>query len=161
MLMKFYKHLTKMAIIKRSVVIYAPAEVVFDFHTDTRNLPLISPSWMKAEIVKTTGEGKGKMIELYVTQFTLFKTKWEVEVSEYHRPFCITDTAHKSPFKRFRHQRDIKPINDSSCELTDTFEYELPLGVIGKIGDALMMKRFVEKMFRERHIKTKQVLEQQ
>jgi ligand-binding SRPBCC domain-containing protein len=148
-----------MAIVKSSVVINASSEVVFDFHTDTRNLPLISPSWMKVEILKTTGDGKGKMIELYITQFGLFKTKWIVEIAEYDRPVRITDIAHKGPFKRFRHQRDIKRISDSSCELTDTFDYELPLGIIGKIGDAVMMKRFVEKMFRERHIKTKLVLE--
>lgn len=150
-----------MAIVKSSVVINAPAEVVFDFHTDTRNLPIISPSWMKVDILKTTGEGKGKMIELYITQFGLFKTKWVVEIAEYDRPIRITDIAHKGPFKRFRHQRDIKRISDTSCELTDTFDYELPLGIIGKIGDAVMMKRFVEKMFRERHIKTKLVLEKQ
>lgn len=150
-----------MAIVKSSVVINAPSEVVFDFHTDTRNLPLISPSWMKVDILKTTGEGKGKMIELYITQFGLFKTKWIVEIAEYERPTRITDIAHKGPFKRFRHQRDIKRISDTSCELTDTFDYELPLGIIGKIGDAVMIKSFVEKMFRQRHIKTKLVLEKQ
>ncbi|HEY6171519.1 MAG TPA: SRPBCC family protein [Candidatus Kapabacteria bacterium] len=148
-----------MAIVKSSVVIHAPAEVVFDFHTDTRNLPLISPSWMKVQILKTTGEAKGKMIELYIRQFGLFKTKWIVEIAEYDRPFRITDIAHKGPFKRFCHQRDIKRLSDTSCELTDTFDYELPLGVIGKIGDVLIMKSIVRKMFRDRHIKTKQVLE--
>jgi ligand-binding SRPBCC domain-containing protein len=148
-----------MAILKSSVVIHASAEVVFDFHTDTRNLPLISPSWMKVDILKTTGEGKGKVIELYITQFGLFKTKWVVEIAEYDRPSRITDVALEGPFKRFRHQRDITPIGDTSCELTDTFEYELPLGVIGTIGDAMIMQNVVRKMFRDRHIKTKQVLE--
>jgi ligand-binding SRPBCC domain-containing protein len=148
-----------MAIVKSSVVIHAPAEVVFDFHTDTRNLPLISPSWMKVQILKTTGDAKGKVIELYITQFGLFKTKWIVEIAEYDRPFRITDIALEGPFKRFRHQRDIIRIDDTSCELTDTFDYELPLGIIGKTGDAIIMKKVVEKMFRDRHVKTKKVLE--
>jgi ligand-binding SRPBCC domain-containing protein len=147
-----------MPVVRRSVVINAPAEKVFDFHTDTRNLPLISPSWMKVDILKTTGEGKGKIIELYIMQFGFVKTKWVVEISEYERPLRITDTALQGPFKRFRHQRDIKPITASSSELTDTFDYELPLGVIGKIGNALFMRRFIERMFEARHFKTQQVL---
>ena len=149
-----------MSVVTSAVVINAPAEEVFDFHTDTRNLPLISPSWLKFDILKTTGEDKGKMIELYSTLFGLFKTKWVVEIAEYDRPIRITDIALEGPFKRFRHQRDIRHITDVSCELTDTFDYELPFGIIGKIGDAVM-ERFVEKMFRERHIKTKRVLEKQ
>lgn len=148
-----------MSVVQRSVVIHAPAEKVFDFHTDTRNLPLISPSWMKVHILKTTGEGKGKLIELYITQFRLFKTKWVVEIAEFDRPSRITDVALEGPFKRFRHQRDIKRISDTSCELIDTFEYELPLGIIGRAGDTMIMKNIVQKMFRDRHIKTKQVLE--
>jgi ligand-binding SRPBCC domain-containing protein len=148
-----------MGIVNSSVVINAPAEAVFDFHTDIGNLPLISPSWMKMEVLKTTGEARGKMIELYLTHFGLIKSKWVVEISEYDRPYRITDIAHEGPFKLFRHQRDIKRITATSCELTDTFEYELPFGIIGKAADKLIVHSFVERMFRDRHIKTKKVLE--
>lgn len=150
-----------MSVVICSVVIHASSEKVFDFHTDTRNLRLISPSWMKTDIHTTTGEGRGKIIELDMTHFGIIRNKWLVEISEYDRPRRITDTALKGPFKQFCHERDVRYITDTSCELTDTLDYELPCGVVGKIVDALMMKSFIKKMFRDRHIKTKQILERQ
>ncbi len=142
-----------------TVEINAPIEVVFDFHTDTRNLPLISPPYLKAKIIKQEGEGLGKRIELVISQFGIIRNAWVVEISEYDRPKRITDLVVKGPMKYFRHERTFTSPKQGVTILQDRLEYELPLGFLGKIADAIGGKFFIGMMFAYRHKKTKEILE--
>jgi ligand-binding SRPBCC domain-containing protein len=145
--------------VRSSIVINAPAEKVFDFHTDTKNLPLIMPRWFKTEVISEEGEGKGKTIDIKMKLFGFLTNKWLVRFDEYERPGRITDLVVSGPFKYFRHERTITPTADGRTELRDRLEYELPLGILGKAADTLFMRRFVIKMFAYRQKRTKELLE--
>ena len=142
-----------------TVEINAPIERVFDFHTDTRNLPLISPPWINAKIIKQEGEGLGKRIELVISQFGIIRSTWVVDISEYDRPNRITDLMIQGPMKYFRHERTLTSPSPGVTILQDSVEYELPLGILGKLADALGGKFFIGAMFSYRHKKTQEVLE--
>jgi hypothetical protein len=145
--------------VRSSVVINAPAEKVFDFHTDTNNLPLIMPGWVKTEVLREEGSGKGKTIQVKMKLFGLLGNRWLVRIDEYDRPVRITDLVLKGPFTYFRHERTISPVDDGRTELLDRLEYILPLGMLGKAADTLFMRRFVIQMFDYRQKRTKELLE--
>lgn len=149
-----------MTIIESSVVIAAPIEAVFDFHTDTDNLGLISPPWMKSKLIRESGSGEGKMLELQVMQYNIFPSKWIVKIEEFDRPFRITDLMISGPMKYFRHSRTFSQPCASLTQMVDHLEYEVPFGFIGKIADNISIKKMMEQMFEYRHQKTKEILEE-
>ena len=149
-----------MTIIESSVTIEAPIEAVFDFHTDTKNLGLISPPWMRSKLIRESGEGLGKMIEMEVKQYNIFPSHWLVRIEEFDRPFRMTDLVLSGPMKYFRHTRTFSQPCASLTELKDRLEYEVPFGFIGKIANTISIKKMMEQMFAFRHQKTKEILEE-
>lgn len=148
-----------MTIIESSIAIEAPIEAVFDFHTDTKNLGLISPPWMKSKLIRESGDGMGKIIEIQVTQYNIFPSHWIVRIEEFERPFRLTDLVLSGPMKYFKHTRTFSQPCASLTELKDHLEYEVPFGFIGQIADTISIKKMVEQMFEFRHKKTKEILE--
>jgi len=149
-----------MTIIEKKIAIAAPIEAVFDFHTDTKNLGLISPPWVKSKVVRQSGEGLGKIIELQTVQYNVFPSHWLVRIEEYDRPVRLTDLMLSGPMKYFRHERTFSQPCASLTELKDHLEYEPPFGFIGKIADKISVKKMMEEMFEYRHRKTKELLEE-
>jgi ligand-binding SRPBCC domain-containing protein len=149
-----------MTIIESSVTIAAPIEAVFDFHLDQKNLGLISPPWMKSKLIRTEGEGLGKIIELQVMQYSVFPSHWLVRIEEYDRPVRLTDMMLSGPMKYFRHSRTLSQPCASLTELKDHLEYEVPFGLIGKLADKVSVKKMMEQMFEYRHKMTKEILEE-
>src|SRR3954471_23347036 len=94
-----------MTVVEKSIAIAAPIEAVFDFHTDPKNLGLISPPWMKTKLVRESGIGLGKIIEMEVVQYSIFPSHWLARIEEFDRPFRLTDLVISEPMKYFRHTR--------------------------------------------------------
>ena len=149
-----------MTIIEKSIAIQAPIEAVFDFHTDTKNLGLISPPWMKTKLIRESGEGLGKIIEMQVIQYNVFPSHWLVRIEEYDRPVRLTDLVLSGPMKYFRHSRTFSQPCASLTEIKDHLEYEVPFGIIGKIADKISIRKMMEQMFEYRHKMTKEILEE-
>jgi len=149
-----------MPIIEKSVNIAAPIEAVFDFHTDTKNLGLISPPWMKSELIRETGEGLRKIIEMKVMQYNVFPSHWIVRIEEYDRPVRLADLVLSGPMKYFKHTRTFSQPCASLTELKDHLEYEVPFGIIGKLADKISIHKMMEQMFEYRHKMTKEILEE-
>lgn len=149
-----------MTIIESSVAIAAPIEAVFDFHTDTDNLGRISPPWMKTKLIRESGEGSGKLIEMQVMQYNIFPSRWIVRIEEFERPFRLADLVLSGPMKYFKHTRTFSQPCASLTELKDHLEYEVPFGWIGTLADKVSIRKMMQEMFEYRHAKTKEILEE-
>ncbi|MDY0116602.1 MAG: SRPBCC family protein [Sulfurimonadaceae bacterium] len=134
-------------------------EELFDFHTDSNNITKITPPNTKVELLnEDTTTYEGKIVRLKTTRLFV-PTHWEVLIEKLDRPNILIDTAQRSPLKYWRHSH-IFIQHDGYCELRDIIEYELPFGILNTLIDSLF-KRDVIKMFTYRHVKTKEILEQQ
>ncbi len=146
--------------IESTVNIAAPIEAVFDFHLDTKNLSLISPPWVKAELLREEGSGQGKIIEMKMTMYSAFASKWVVRIEEYDRPWRLTDLVLSGPFKYFKHTRTFSQPCAAVTQLQDKLEYALPFGFMGELANKLSVKKMTEQMFEYRHKQTKEILEE-
>jgi ligand-binding SRPBCC domain-containing protein len=147
-------------IVERKVAIAAPIEAVYGFHLDFENLEKISPSWMRSKLLRTEGAGKGKILELEITQFSVFTSKWVVRVEEYDPPFKLSDLVLSGPLPYFHHIRTFTQPCAEMTEMQDRLEYKLPFGFIGAIADKISVHKMMEQMFEHRHRMTKQILEE-
>ena len=132
-------------------------EELFDFHLDTNNIKLITPSHTKVELIdyeETTFEGK--IIKLKTTRAWV-PIDWIVKIEKYEYPNLMVDVALKSPFAFWEHQH-IFTKKGSMCELKDVIKYKLPFGIVGKLI-APFIKKDIANMFIYRHKQTKQILE--
>ena len=57
---------------------------------------------------------------------------------------------HKGIFKGFRHEHHLRRENDSVI-IKDIFEYNAPLGWLGKIADVLFLKKYMRRFLLERN----------
>jgi ligand-binding SRPBCC domain-containing protein len=149
------------SIFQRSVDIDAPADLMWRFHLDTRNAPLISPD--AATFLAIEGDfpvSVGSVITLKVRQPPMpIAQTWRVRVGAMIENRLVTDVAEKSPFARWSHEHRFEPLGEGRTRMTDHVTYALPFGPLGRLVDRLFVRRQLAGMFAERHAKTKRLFE--
>jgi ligand-binding SRPBCC domain-containing protein len=143
---------------QKSIHINAPVDAVFHFHDDTRNLIKITPPSIKVSFTTRGAQGLGQDIFLSVRQFGLLTTSWHVQITEYQPPTRMVDEQIKGPFASWKQSRVIAATQDGST-LTDIVDYTLPFGPVGRLIDALVVRKQIEAMFEYRQQATKRLLE--
>lgn len=163
-----------------------PPELVFAFFANPENLPRLMPAWQKARIEEAAfapppprppssiphrgiAAGAGTRLTLSFRAFPLspIRIPWEAEISEFvwNDHFC--DTQLRGPFKYWKHchhirpeSRDLKPGAPPTpgTLLTDHVDYELPLGLLGDLGNLVLVRRQLQSTFRYRHRRTAELL---
>lgn len=134
------------------------AEELYKFHTDTRNLPKITPPWIQVNIVNLSLplEEKSEIL-LDIKQHGL-TLRWQMSVDKLLYPLSVCDKAIKSPFKTFYHERMFEEVDDHNTLFKDVITLSLPLYPLSLIALPLI-KRDMNRMFDYRHQQTKRLLE--
>lgn len=144
---------------EKSVLINCPVKKAFEFHSDTNNLKLITPDFIKVIIRKIELPLKLQSeIVLEIIQFGLIKTNWTIQLTDFLPDTLITDTQLKGPFKVWIHRHCFADSNGKTL-MTDKINYELPFGILGKLSDKIFVRRLIKKQFKFRQKKTKEILE--
>lgn len=147
-----------MRFLKESVI-DASAERVFAFHEAPDAFERLQPPWQTTEIVKPP-------ISLAVGTRVVLKVKlgpvWQTLVAEhvaYEPGHMFADRMIEGPFAHWLHRHVVTPKGPDRCLLTDDIEYELPLGVLGRVFGGWFARRNLERMFAYRHQVTKETCE--
>lgn len=125
---------------------------LFDFHADTHNLTLITPSEITVEIIQLTlplKEGNEAVLKI---KKGFLSFVWEL-VFEKVTPTLIVDRATRSPFKSFVHKHHFIAIDEKQTLLKDIITFELPLPPLSN-PVAWFIKHDMKKMFIYRHQKS-------
>lgn len=144
---------------QKTININASVEDVFHFHDDTRNLIKITPPSIKVSFTTRGAAGLGQDIFLSVRQFGIVRTTWHVRITAYQAPSIMVDEQIKGPFATWQQTRVIAPGQDGGTTLTDIVDYTLPFGPLGRLVDALVVRKQIERMFAYRQQATKNLLE--
>ncbi len=141
-----------------SLIINAPIERVFHFHDNTDNLLKITPTYISVSFTTRGPQGLGQDIYLTVRHLGIIPTSWHVRITEYEPPFRMVDEQIKGPFACWKQLRIIESV-PGGTKLTDVVEYQLPLGWLGRLANAIVVRRQIESMFSYRQRRTKELLE--
>jgi ligand-binding SRPBCC domain-containing protein len=150
-----------MPLFERSCVVRAPLADVFAFHLDARNAAHISPPTMPVVAVRGSFPlAEGDELEIVVRLWpTPFLQTWRVEVERVVAPTLVVDRMLAGPFRSWVHQHRFEDLGDGTTRLTDHVDYHLPLGPLGSLADALVVRRVLERLFRHRQASTRAMLE--
>ena len=72
------------------------------------------------------------------------------KVTEFDRPNYFVDEMVKGAFKSFRHEHHFTDFNGGTL-MTDYFDYESPVGILGKFADKLFLLNYMTDLLTERN----------
>ncbi len=131
---------------ERSVRIDAPIERVFalslsvDFHLD-------SFSDTGEQIVGGVRHGTMALGDNVTWRARHFGIWWELTsvITEFDPPNSFVDEQQKGPFKAYRHEHLFTAVGNAT-EMRDIVEFTAPLGPLGRIAEAVALRRHLEAL---------------
>lgn len=93
-----------------------------------------------------TVKWRGKHFGVWLTHTSL--------ISEFVKPTFFVDKMIEGRFKSFKHEHHFK-FSNGITEMKDRITYETPYGLLGRIFDMIILKRYLTKLIikRNEHIK--------
>jgi ligand-binding SRPBCC domain-containing protein len=148
-----------MPVITLETPIAAPPEIVFDLARSI-DLHKISTAHTHEEAIAGKTSGLIAMDESVTWRAKHFGITQNLtsKITQYNRPHSFTDEMVKGAFKSFRHRHLFTCEGDITI-MTDVFEYQSPLGLLGKAADVLFLKRYMQKLLIDRNRVIKQFAE--
>lgn len=137
--------------LERTQIVPSTLDTVWEFFSDPRNLGEITPPWLRFRIVRSSDERvqRGTRIVYRIGWFGL-PMRWESLIAEYDAPRLFADEMVRGPYARWYHRHLFREV-EGGVELRDHVEYAMPLGVFGRMGHALVVRRQLDAIFRYRH----------
>lgn len=121
-------------------------EETFEVFKNPYNLAKITPPWLNFRVVSDGVQmRKGMEIE-YQIRWMGLPMHWKSLISEYEPPFLFVDEQLKGPYSVWKHTHTFKPTT-AGTRVDDRVEYALPLGILGSIAHAVMVKRQLKAIF--------------
>lgn len=137
---------------KKTQVINASLEVVWEFISDPANLKKITPDYMGFDITSKDVPSKmyaGMIISYRVSPLFGIKTTWVTEITHLKENSYFVDEQRVGPYKIWHHQHMIQPTEKGTL-MTDIVSYQPPLGFLGSIANELIIKGKLNEIFEYR-----------
>lgn len=140
-----------MPIITIETKIGAPVERVFDL---ARSIDLhqesMNGSGERAIDGVTSGLiGMGESVTWEARHFGI-RQRLTSKIVVFDRPRHFRDSMVSGAFKRFDHDHFFEAEGDGAL-MTDIFDYDAPLGMLGKLADLLFLERYMKRLLVERN----------
>ena len=121
----------------------------WDFFSSAQNLAVITPPELDFKIL-TDLDGKeiyeGMLIEYKVRPLFGIPVYWKTEIASVNKPERFMDRQLKGPYKIWEHTHTFIQ-KENGVFMKDQVKYQLPFGVIGRLTNALIVKKKIEHIF--------------
>jgi len=127
-------------------------EVIWDFISSPANLGEITPDHMGFNITSGAMPEKmypGMIITYKVSPLLRIPMTWVTEITQVEEGKYFVDEQRVGPYRIWHHEHWIEPI-ESGVLMTDIITYQPPLGFLGAIANALIIKNQLEGIFNYR-----------
>ena len=142
-----------------TTLIHAPPELCFDL---ARSIDLHVRS------TRQTGEravgsstsgllGLGEEVTWSARHFGVRQTLTS-RITAFDRPRHLRDSMVRGAFRRFDHDHFFS-VRGESTEMRDVFDFESPLGPLGRLADSLVLERYLRRFLERRNEEIKLVAE--
>ena len=129
--------------------IAAPIIEIWDFISAPANLKEITPDYMGFVITGNTGKGKmypGMIITYKVSPLAGIKLNWMTEITHVKDLEYFVDEQRIGPYSLWHHQHRLEAI-EGGVLMTDIVTYKPPLGILGALANALLIRKQLQQIF--------------
>jgi ligand-binding SRPBCC domain-containing protein len=138
-------------VLERSQRLPRPPEDVFPFFADAFNLEAITPAWLHFRVLTpapvTMAAGTRLAYRLRLHGLPL---RWLTRIEVWEPPVRFVDVQVRGPYRLWHHTHSFEPDGDGTL-MRDRVRYALPLGPLGEVAHALLVRRDLERIFAFRH----------
>jgi len=142
-----------MKVYKKETVqhINATIDECWAFFSSPRNLQKITPTTMGFNITDFDEKSMyaGQVIQYKVSPFTGLKLRWMTIITVVKDKEYFIDEQRFGPYALWHHKHFFEP-TENGTKMTDIVHYALPLGFIGQIMNALVVKNKLKEIFEYR-----------
>jgi ligand-binding SRPBCC domain-containing protein len=142
-------------------LIVAPPEVVFDLARDV-SVHVESAAFSRERAVapgRTEGLlDLGDIVTFEGVHFFFLRLRFTVRIVELVRPHRFVDELERSAFRRLRHVHEFEE-REGATLMRDTLDWTSPLGLLGRIADALFVTGHMQRFVRRKQLALKKVAE--
>jgi len=155
-----------------------PIERVFGFFSNPENLPRIMPVASGTKLIllnrmpppeappgvssdRAAGVGSTIVTSFRVFPFLPLRARWIARITEFEWHVYFADVQDSGPFKTWRHRHEFAAEmreGVSGTLVRDVIDYEVGLGWLGGIADALFVQRQMENTFAQRQMSLPKLL---
>ena len=142
-----------MKVYKKETVqhINASIEECWAFFSSPRNLQKITPKTMGFQITDFDEKNMyaGQIIQYKVSPLAGLKLRWTTEITIVKDKEYFIDEQRFGPYALWHHKHFFEP-TENGVKMTDVVHYALPLGIIGQMMNALVVKNKLNEIFEYR-----------
>ncbi|MCC5943648.1 MAG: SRPBCC family protein [Bernardetiaceae bacterium] len=131
--------------------IQASIDIVFDLSRSI-DLHKISTAHTKETAIAGRTSGLielGESVTWRAKHFGIYQ-KLTSKITEYERPIYFVDEMVSGAFSRFKHEHHFENMNEKTL-MIDIFDYQSPLGILGKLADKIFLEEYMTKLLSERN----------
>lgn len=144
--------------LERSQVIPRPIDQAFGFFADPENLQLITPAWLRFQIVsvRPIKMHPGALIE-YRLRWRGVPIRWLTEIRVWEPPLRFVDVQLRGPYRMWEHEHTFVPMGKHTI-MRDVVRYALPWGLLGRLAHYVLVREDLNRIFNYRSHKTTALL---
>ena len=139
--------------IETKQVLHCDIQTAWDFLRSPENLAKITPPYMGFHILSDRNSIKdmypGQIIEYYVTTLAGLKMHWVTEITHVQELSYFVDEQRFGPYAFWHHKHFLKA-HPQGVEMHDIVHYKAPFGVLGRLANALFLKKKLKEIFEYR-----------
>jgi uncharacterized protein len=126
-------------VLEQTTRLHAPLDEAFGFFCRAENLGLITPSFMRFELL---GEPPGQMGEGTEINYRIglgpVPMRWKTNIRRWQPPGLFVDNQEKGPYALWWHEHHLQADGESTVML-DRVYYSPPLGLLGRLVHGLLV----------------------
>jgi ligand-binding SRPBCC domain-containing protein len=127
-----------------------PLAETWDFFTSPLNLAKITPPQMRFKVTSPYPDDAkvyaGMIITYKVSPLFGIKLNWMTEITHVQEQEYFVDEQRFGPYALWHHQHHFKEIKGGVL-MTDILNYAIPYGVLGRLGNKLLVGNEIKKIF--------------
>lgn len=134
-------------VLESEALVRAPLARVADFFERPENLEALTPPFLRFRVLTPPPYvmRAGLELDYHITMRGL-PLRWKSRISAYTAGHSFVDEALRSPYAYWRHTHTFEA-RGADTLVRDHVEYGLPLGPLGRIAHALVVRRDLERIF--------------
>jgi ligand-binding SRPBCC domain-containing protein len=138
-------------LLERSQRLVRPPEEVFPFFADALNLQAITPAWLHFRVLtpEPLTMAVGTLLE-YRLRLHGLPLRWLTRIEVWEPPVRFVDVQVRGPYRLWHHTHTFAPAGDGTL-MGDRVRYALPLGPLGEVAHAVVVRRDLDRIFAFRH----------
>jgi len=133
--------------LQRQQLIRRPHDEVFAFFSDAANLERITPDFVGFQILtpRPIQIQSGTLIDYKIRLFGM-PLKWRTRIEDFQPPARFTDTQLRGPYRLWHHAHEFHEVPEGTL-MIDRVRYQIPLGPLGRLAQALFVRRTLARIF--------------